>query len=122
MLWLWEDWTLGPRLQEPKRESCGNPKGSAGSPPKAKLVVSNLQRTQWTTSLSSDSGDGDVCVVRVRNKGSRQCCASVEVQGVGALGVVDTGADITTWRTLQEGCSSSTTDFKPVDKKPYLLT
>ena len=42
--------------------------------------------------LPSDSGDGDVCVVCVvcvRDKGSRQRCANVEVQGVGALGVVD---------------------------------
>ena len=45
--------------------------------------------------LSSDLGDEDVCVVHVCDKGSRQYCASVEVQGVGALGVVDTGADIT---------------------------
>ena len=44
--------------------------------------------------LSSDSGDGDVCVVHVLDKGSRQRCASVDVQGVAALGVVDTGADI----------------------------
>ena len=35
-----------------------------------------------------------MCVLCVRDKGSRQRCASVEVQGVGAWGVVDTGADI----------------------------
>ena len=39
----------------------------------------------------SDSEEGDVCLIRVHDKGSKQRCAVVEVQGVEACGVVDTG-------------------------------
>ena len=114
--------------KEQKRESCGKPKGSAASPPKAKLVVSEDTRQSSENPmdylLSSDSGDGDVCVVRVRDKGSRQRCANVEVQGVGALGVVDTGADIMImggelFKKVAAVARLKKKDFKPVDKKPY---
>jgi len=43
----------------------------------------------------SDSEEGDVCLIRVHDKGSKQRRAIVEVQGVETCGVVDTGADIT---------------------------
>ena len=73
--------------------------------------------------LSSDSGDGDVCVVCVRDKGSRQHCANVEVQGVGALGVVDTSADITIMGgelfKKVAAVAQLKKDFKLVDEKPY---
>ena len=72
----------------------------------------------------SDLGDGDVCVVRVHDKGSRQRCAHVEVQGVEAWGVVDTGADITImggelFMKIAAVARLKKKDFKPADKKPY---
>lgn len=46
--------------------------------------------------LSSDSESGDrVSTVRVPDRGSRPQYADVQVQGVPASGIVDTGADIT---------------------------
>jgi len=45
--------------------------------------------------FSSDSEEGDVCLIRVHNKDSKQHCAVVEVQGVEDCGVTDMGADIT---------------------------
>ena len=90
---------LARECKEPKRESFSKPKGSARSPSKVKLVVSEDTHPSSENPVDclfcSDLADGDGCVVCVNNKGSMQCCASVEVQGVEAWGMVDTGADIT---------------------------
>ena len=63
-----------------------------------------------------------MCCARVRDKGSRQRCARVEVQGVEAWGVVDTGADITIMGGelfKKVATVARLKDFKPADKKPY---
>ena len=44
---------------------------------------------------SSDSNDGNVCIVRVEDKGSKPLIVMVDVHGVPARGITDTGADIT---------------------------
>jgi len=43
----------------------------------------------------SDSGDGEVRVVRVSDGGSRPRCVRVQIQGVPVVGILDSGADIT---------------------------
>ena len=46
--------------------------------------------------LLSDSDDEDVIrEVRITDKGSESRCVDVQVQGVPAVGIVDTAADIT---------------------------
>ena len=44
--------------------------------------------------LYSDEDDG-VRVVRLSDKGSRPQCVKLQVQGVPAYGIIDSGADIT---------------------------
>ena len=44
---------------------------------------------------SSDFDGGEIQTVRVEDRGSKPCHASVQVEGVPAEGVIDTGADIT---------------------------
>ena len=114
--------------KEPKKESPGKPKGFAKPPPKANLVVSVDTHKTSEHALdylfSSDSEEGDVCLVRVHDKGSRQCCADVKVQGVAACGVVDTGADITItggvlFKKFAAVARLRKRDFKPADRKPY---
>ena len=114
--------------KEPKKESPGKPKGFAKPPPKANLVVSVDAHETPEDALdylfSSDSEEGDVCLVRVHDKGSRQRCADVEVQGVAACGVVDTGADITImggelFKRVAAVARLRKKDFKPADRKPY---
>ena len=61
-----------------------------------------------------------MCVVCVCDKGSRQRCARVEVQGVEALGAVDTGADITImggelFKKVAAVAQLKKKDFKSVD-------
>ena len=115
--------------KEPKKESPGKPKGFAKPPPKANLVV--FVDTHKTSEhaldylFSSDSEKGDVCLLHVHDKGSRQRCADVEVQGVAACGVVDTGADITItggvlFKKFAAVARLRKRDFKPADRKPYM--
>ena len=71
--------------KEPKKESPGKPKRFAKPPPKANLVVSVDYNTRNPRGcldclLSSNSEEGDVCLVCVYDKGSRQRCADVEVR------------------------------------------
>ena len=55
---------------------------------------------------SSESEDeSQVKLIRVPYEGSRPCRALVEVQGVPAYGVVDTGADITMSGPQDNSCS-----------------
>ncbi len=50
----------------------------------------------FLASSSSDSEDtSSVRQIRINDKGSRPQCARVQVQGVPAFGIIDTGADIT---------------------------
>ena len=44
---------------------------------------------------SSESDDGSVCVVRVEDKGSKPRTVVVDLHGVPARGIIDSGADIT---------------------------
>ena len=44
---------------------------------------------------TSDSDDGNVCMVRVEDKGSKPRIVMVDVHGVPAKGIIDSGVDIT---------------------------
>ena len=45
--------------------------------------------------ISSEEEDAEVCQISVKDTGSRAQCVRVDINGVPACGVVDTGADIT---------------------------
>ena len=48
-------------------------------------------------SSSDDTGGEEVRAVRVTDKGSRPQCVKLQVQGVPAYGIIDSGADITSY-------------------------
>ena len=78
--------------QEQKSAVSGNlPQNNTGR--RANMVRSILEPTDFLYSLDSD--DGNVCTVRVEDKGSKPCIAMVDVHGVPAKGIIDSGADIT---------------------------
>ena len=56
------------------------------------MVRSVLEPTDCL--YSSDSDDGNVCMVRVENKGSKRRIV-MNVHGVPARGIIDSGAEIT---------------------------
>ena len=71
---------------------------------------------------SSDSEDSNVSVVRVEDKGSKPPMVNVEIQGVPANGIIDSGTDITIMNDqlfqkvaavahLKNVCSRNLTEF-----------
>ena len=54
------------------------------------MVRSVLDLTDFL--YSSDSDDGNVCIVRVEDKGSKPRIVTVDVHGVPARGIIDSGA------------------------------
>ena len=75
--------------------------------------------------LLSDSDDEDVIrEVRITDKGSESRCVDVQVQGVPAVGIVDTAADITImggslFKKVASVARLRKRDFKSADKVPY---
>ena len=72
---------------------------------------------------SDDEGGGKVDVVRVPDKGSRPKCARVDIQGVPAYGVIDSGSDVTIMgrellRKVAAVAKLRKRDLKPPDKTP----
>ena len=71
----------------------------SGNPPQnntgklANMVRSVLDPMDFL--YTSDSDDGNVCMVRVEDKGSKPRIVMVDVHGVPAKGIIDSGADIT---------------------------
>jgi len=111
--------------KEPKKESSGRLKGTVKPPTKAKMIVSEDTKENPLNYLhSSDSDNSEVCLVRVPDKGSQPRCVGVEVQGVKARGVIDTGADISImggelFKRVAAVERLRKKDFKPPDKTPY---
>ena len=87
--------------------------------PVSKLQVSPLDL------LLSDSEDEDVIrEVRITDKGSESRCVDVQVQGVPAVGIVDTAADITImggslFKKVASVARLRKRDFKSADKVPH---
>ena len=78
--------------QEKESAVSGNlPQNNTGK--QANMIRSVLDPTDFLYSLDSD--DGNVCVVRVEDKDSKLCIVMVDVHGVPARGIIDSGADIT---------------------------
>ena len=72
---------------------------------------------------SSSSEDSDVRMVRVSDQGSHPQCAKVEVQGVPAFGIIDSGADITImggklFKKVAAAARLKRRNFKKADKTP----
>ena len=73
---------------------------------------------------SSDSEEGTVKIVRLRDGGSASRCAKVCVQGVPMYGLIDSGADITIigstmFKKVAATARLRKKNFKPVDKVAY---
>ncbi len=93
----------------PKSESAGSGVNRHGRSPVTRQVQAMTPPQQhspqpeekenpedFLASSSSDSEDtSSVRQIRINDKGSRPQCARVQVQGVPAFGIIDTGADIT---------------------------
>ena len=87
----------------PKRESSGPGSGGNDQDASARQVYSQEDGTLRLTKsvaardvlYSSDSDGGEIQTVRVEDRGSKPRHVSVQVEGVPAEGVIDTGADIT---------------------------
>ena len=74
-------------------------------------------------SSSDDEEARDVRQIRVSDKGSRSQCARVQIQGVPAFGIIDSGADITImggglFRKVASVAHLKKRDFKKADKTP----
>ena len=131
---------LSRNCRAPRSESSGHNQGSATGrkPTNTKSVLSAKQtpdrphsQQQWEDPLgflassSSDSeDDSSVHVVRVEDKGSHPKCARVNIQGVPAYGIVDSGADITIlgselFKKVAAVAKLKKKDFKPADKTPH---
>lgn len=72
---------------------------------------------------SSEEEETDVRLVRVSDSGSQTHCAKVQVQGVPAFGIIDSGADITIiggtlFRKVATVARLRKRDFKKADKTP----
>ncbi len=72
---------------------------------------------------SDEEEDGDVDVVRAPDKASRPRCAPVDIQGVPAYGVIDSGSDITIiggelLRKVAAVTKLRKKDLKPPDRAP----
>ena len=72
---------------------------------------------------SSSEEETDVCLVRVGDECSQVQCAKVQVQGVPAFGIIDTGADITIiggklFKRVATIARLKKRDFKRADKTP----
>ena len=78
---------------------------------------------------SSDSEEDTVNLIRIHDKGSCPQCARVEIQGVPAWGIIDSGADITImgkelFKTIASVRKLKKKDFKKPDKysrQPFTL-
>ena len=74
-------------------------------------------------STSSSSEESDVRMVRVADQGSHPQCAKVQIQGVPAFGIIDSGADITImggklFKKVAAVARLKRRNFKKADKTP----
>ena len=114
--------------------NCPNPPSSDGKGSHRNRGVHSSDTTPPNTSdpvtdplslLFSDESDEEKCrQVTVEDKGSRSICAPLQVEGVPAYGLVDTGADITIigprlFKKVAAVSRLKKKDFKPADKTPH---
>ena len=74
--------------------------------------------------LHSDSEEGEVRRITVKDQGSQTKCAKVTVQGIPMYGIIDSGADITImggemFKKVATFAKLRKKDFKTADKTPY---
>ena len=122
---------LAKQCKSRKQESKPQPQSGQNKPPGTKSV-----RCQecGVTAPSADgdnpceylysSDDGEVALVRLEDRGSKPCLAPVQVQGVPAEGVIDTGADISIigadlFKWVAAAAHLKKRDFKDPDKVPH---
>ena len=112
---------------------CPQPEESGGrsKPPSANLVQSGDNQEELHQGsnnpldflYSSDSDDSSVNLIRVEDQGSAPRCVRVELQGVPAYGVVDSGADInivngTLFKKVAAVARLKKKDFRRADTVP----
>ena len=85
------------------------------------------------TYLPSDAEEGDVKLIQVQDEGSQPQCAPVQIGGVPALGIIDSGADITiigkqlflsvaaATKMKKKECKRPDRVPKTYDRKPFAL-
>ena len=112
------------------RRDCRSPKSESKGLRQDKAVARqvtipeedhNDPLTYLYSSMSEE--EDDVKLVRVQDRGSQLRCAQVQVQGVRAWGIVDSGADITImgkelFKKVASVCRLKKRDFKRPDKIP----
>ena len=86
--------------------------------------VTDQESEDPVTYLYSSDEDSQVGLVRVPFEGSKPQKALVEVQGIPAMGIIDTGADITImgpelFKTVAAATRMKKRCLKPVDKSAY---
>ena len=80
------------RMKKP--ESRGQPQRNPTQNRRVQ-VTEESKLEDFLYSSTSDSEDGEVRIVKVNDKGSQTVCAKVQIMGVPAYGIIDSGADIT---------------------------
>ena len=115
---LARDCTQAKKESTAKLDSVGR-KSTTGA--RTKMV-----KARWNPQdlLYSSESEGEVHQVRVEDEGSHPRKAAVDVQGVAALGVVDSGADITImngelFETVAAAAHLRKKAFRKPDKVPY---
>ena len=100
-------------------------RGVCATPQRGILHNTNPQDTNpYSFLFSSDDSDDEQCrQITVTDQGSQSMCVSLQVEGVPAYGLIDTGADITImgarlFKKVAAVAKLRKENFKPADKTP----
>ena len=98
---------------------------SSEEPPQSRdITAQEVDQNPLKWLHTSDSDEGDVCTVRVKDTGSRPQCARVMIQGVPVVVIIDTAADITIiggtlFRKVANVAKLKKKNFKPLAITPH---
>ena len=112
---------LARQCKKRKTESSGQPKRPSEA--RAKGIRSKENPLDFLHP-DSDDGSSDIRTVRIHDRGSKPREVMVDVQGVPATGVIDSGADITImgaelFKKVASVARLRRSSFKKPDKTPY---
>ena len=106
-----------------RQQSKGNQQQSNNKTPQTRKVTFDTSPKVLDLLYSSSNEEADIRMVRVHDKGSQPHCAPVQVQGVPAYGIIDSGADITIigeslFRKVAAAARLKKRDLQKPDKTP----
>ena len=112
--------------QQPRGSQQQQSQQSSSRPPQARQVTADAthENTELLNLLySSSDEEADIRMVRVEDKGSQPHCAPIQIQGVPAYGIIDSGADITIiggnlFRKVAAAARLKKRDLQKPDKTP----